>query len=968
MKIGLNDIRKVIIGGEYPSSAESLIPKVYNDPFSSNLSKKTKEKILLASVEELSLNLDARLKRLVEGFVKGISPANFPSLLPLRKGERSKESGIEIFFLGLPFFGRNIHSFLEKILKFLNPDIIAITLSPLQGFGASLLHTFSLNNLVGLPMNFNTIYKDGNESGIYDALYSGGAGETIGFFAWKERIPVIPIGIPRRRPEIGERYPVSGVFKGKEWKEFSDSIFETFDEEIKGICDYEEARKISERLSARLEEGLYLFGEKKQENIDEACYCASRLFDLLCLAKKERILVVSDLRFYSDFKEMTELLIKKDEMRQEIYTPPKRESDIYGFRVLREPLLFSFEHAQKKGPSMTAAQRLFSRELEKWSEKTSKEILKEEEIDRTIYEIVQRTRDDKNVSRGVSVRGGIAFKEISRALVEIKGAWTKEIIEKGAMASLPHRLNLKPGAPLKAVDLIREIVKEVVYGIGLKREDAELLCGKTFSLSKDDSRTALKKLKDKSLEQKDGEKGVVKMDHSFALEAYKDKALKDIMNNLRTEKEDVAEALKNLCNELAKKGHLSNAIPKEMRFTKKGIKELSDEAEERFNKGEISEEEFRKEMSDIENLPAALEEGEKTELPRKKISELVAEFMDIQHKYKNDECSLEDAYVHYAISENRGLKIDSEKLDYAKLHVMVYNLQKKGLLKVRDDGKLSYSLTGKALTWLLDELISSKDASSLIRDAFKKDRFSSNIVDIRKYRAGDRFQDISIIHTLKEIVKEKKPLEEVTRRQLRAFEKRPTQRQDIALCLDVSASMRQFSKLRFAKIAVAALSRAAVEKEYRVGVVAFSNEAEVVSPLGRGIEEIMDSVVTLRADQYTNIGKGIECAKKLLMAEKGPEQKHIILITDGQPNALSRDMADSSKARMSMKEEMAFRFSISEAEKVARRDIRISVLLITGGDQQGITFAKKISWIGRGKFYKVSAVERIPISALEMMG
>jgi len=957
MKIGLSDIRRVILGGGYPPPAiEDLVFNIYKDPFSSNLARKTKEKILPSSIGELSLNLDGILKELVEGFVKGLPP------------KKRLNGEAEVFLLGLPFFGKNTSSFLKRIFKSLNPDIIAITLSPLQGFGSSLLHTFSLNNLLGLPLNFNTIYKDGNESGIYETLYSGSAGETISFIAWEKKVPVIPIGIPKKRPEIGERYPVAGIVRGEEWKKFLDDIFAAFDEGIKEIGDYPNAKELSEKLSAQLEEGSLLFGKKKEENVEEACYCASRLFDLLCSAKYGRIFVLSDLKYYSDFKQMIELLCRKDEMRQEIYIPPKRESDIYGFRVLREPLLFSFEYAQKKGPLTTTAQELFSKELEKWSEKTSGETLKEEEIDGIIYEISRRTREDNNISRGVSVRGSIAFKEIAKALAEIKGGWSKEIIEKGALASLPHRLNLKPGSPVKAVDLIKDIIKDVLYGIGLKRGEIESLNKKKFTLSKENVRTALKGLKDKSLEQKDERRGIVSQDHSFALEAYKDPRLKELMNNFRQDNEDVAEALKNLCDALAKKGYLSNALPKEMRFTNKGIKEIKEDLQSRFDRGELSHREYNKEIRDIQELPKALEEDRKRQLPKKKISELVAEFMDIQHKYKSDECSLEDAYVHYAIRGNRGLKIDSEKLDYSKLHVMVYSLQKKGLLKVHDSGKLSYALTGKALTWLLDELISSKDASGLLRTAFKQDRFSSNVIDIRKYRSWDHFQDISILHTLKEIMREKKPLEEVTRAQLKAFEKRPTQRQDIVLCLDVSASMRQFSKLRFAKIGVAALSRAAIEKQYRVGVVAFSNKAEVVAPLGKGIDQIMDSVVTLRADQYTNIGKGIECAKKLLLAEKGPEQKHIILITDGQPNATSKDIADSIKAKISMKEEMAFRFAISEAEKVARRDIKISVLLITGGDEQGITFAKRIARIGRGRFYKASAVERIPIKALEMVG
>ena len=956
MRIGLNDLRKVLFGGEYPSIVENLVFNIYNDPFSSNLARKTKEKILLASIGEVSLNLEGRLRELVEGFVNGLS-----------SGKRIKGEA-QVFFLGLPFFGKNIASFTERVFKSLNPDIIAITLAPFQGLGATVLHTFSLNNLLGLPLNFNIIYKDGNESAIYETLYSGSAGETISFTAWKKKIPVVPIGMPKKRPEIGERYPISGAFRGEEWKGFLDDMFGSFDEGIKEIEDFKEAIKFSEKLSYQFEDGSLLFSGKKEEIVEEACYCSSRLFDLLCTVNKSRILVLSDLKYYQDLKKMTELLLDKEEMRQEIYIPPKRESDIYGFRTLREPLLFSFEQAQKKGPLKTHAQKLFLEELEKWSKKISGETVSEEEIDSIIYEIARRTREDNNVSRGVSVRGSIAFKEILSALTEIKGKCTKEIIERGALLSLPHRINIKAGCPIEAVDLIREIVKDVVYGIGLKRNEIESIQARRFNLSKENVREALKGLKNKALEQEGDKKGTVNQNHSFALEAYKDPKLKDLMNDFRSEKEDVAEALKNLCEELAKKGYLSNALPKEMRFTSKGIKELKEDIEERLKKGEVGEREYHDEIKAIDELPKALEEDEKGKLPKRKISELVAEFMDIQHKYKKDDCSLEDAYVHYAIKGNQGLKIDQEKLDYSKLHVMVYSLQKKGLLRVSDSGKLSYSLTGKALTWLLDELISSKDAGGLLRAAFKQDRFSNNIVDIRKYRVWDNFHDLSIIHTLKEIVRQRKTLNEITRAQLRSFERRPTQRQDIILCLDVSASMRQFSKLRFAKIGVAALVRAAIEKEYRVGVVAFSNEAEVVSPLGKGIEDIMDSVVTLRADQYTNIGKGIECAKKLLLAGKGPEQKHIILITDGQPNATSKDVADSIKAKLSLKEEMGFRFAISEAEKVARRDIKISVLLITGGDEQGITFAKKIARIGKGRFYKASAVERIPISALEMVG
>ena len=180
-------------------------------------------------------------------------------------------------------------SFTERVFKSLNPDIIAITLAPFQGLGATVLHTFSLNNLLGLPLNFNIIYKDGNESAIYETLYSGSAGETISFTAWKKKIPVVPIGMPKKRPEIGERYPISGAFRGEEWKGFLDDMFGSFDEGIEEIEDFKEAVKFSEKLSYQFEDGSLLFSGKKEEIVEEACYCSSRLFDLLCTVNKSRI-------------------------------------------------------------------------------------------------------------------------------------------------------------------------------------------------------------------------------------------------------------------------------------------------------------------------------------------------------------------------------------------------------------------------------------------------------------------------------------------------------------------------------------------------------------------------------------------------------------------------------------------------------------------------------------------------------
>jgi hypothetical protein len=97
--------------------------------------------------------------------------------------------------------------------------------------------------------------------------------------------------------------------------------------------------------------------------------------------------------------------------------------------------------------------------------------------------------------------------------------------------------------------------------------------------------------------------------------------------------------------------------------------------------------------------------------------------------------------------------------------------------------------------------------------------------------------------------------------------------------------MKEQSKLRYAKIALAGLAKAAVEKGDRVGIVAFSNVGNVVTPLTDDYRAIMGSVIQLRADQYTNIGNGLLRARTMLLHDNSGNKKHIILITDGQPNA-----------------------------------------------------------------------------------
>ena len=183
-------------------------------------------------------------------------------------------------------------------------------------------------------------------------------------------------------------------------------------------------------------------------------------------------------------------------------------------------------------------------------------------------------------------------------------------------------------------------------------------------------------------------------------------------------------------------------------------------------------------------------------------------------------------------------------------------------------------------------------------------------------------------------------------------------------------------------MAGAELGKAALGKNDRVGIVVFSNLGQVLVPLTDKITPLLEAAMTMRAEQYTNIGNGLRCARKMLLKNKNSNPKYIILITDGQPNAaLSDDYEGESyhshvasfsrQTTMETKRAMGTHHALVEAGKTARDHIKISVVFISpegDPDEEGERTVREIARIGRGKFHKVKAIERLPVEALATVG
>ena len=180
---------------------------------------------------------------------------------------------------------------------------------------------------------------------------------------------------------------------------------------------------------------------------------------------------------------------------------------------------------------------------------------------------------------------------------------------------------------------------------------------------------------------------------------------------------------------------------------------------------------------------------------------------------------------------------------------------------------------------------------------------------------------------------------------------------DIVLCVDISGSMRYQHKLAYARLAAAGLARAAMENGDRVGVVTFDNFGRTVMPLTSQSQEIIDYISNINAGGNTNIGDGIKCATELLLREPKHHQKHTVLITDGQPTAIS----EKAYNRLNPDEEkdLTEEYAILETRKASSSGVKVSIFHITNGEEDGKGFAEKVARVGKGQVRRINSLESI---------
>lgn len=371
-------------------------------------------------------------------------------------------------------------------------------------------------------------------------------------------------------------------------------------------------------------------------------------------------------------------------------------------------------------------------------------------------------------------------------------------------------------------------------------------------------------------------------------------------------------------------------------------------------------------------------------------TEFIKELMVFQDQQHKGHTRLKNLHADYLRRKKEGKAADSDRLDYKLLEEKVKDLETEGIVKLDETGD-GYKLRAPAINFLLKNLLK-KDFSKTENGA-KKEHVTEKAY-IRKHMKGDTYRMMSPRHTLRNMIRKGRKFDEISVDDIRCFEKVSVAGKDIALCIDVSESMKEELKLFYAKLAAACVAKTALENRNRVCIVSFSNTAEKVCPLSVDLNKLSHALLSIQTGKYTNVSDAVKMARVLLQKGCASNQKQIIIISDGIPNITSKNkrcfQADTNELEnfglclgtnsgnqhfhSEIKTEMqnmsrninASAVVYREVIKTRKKNIEVSFLYIGKKEDPGKIFAKKVSRLGNGTFYHIKDITELPNKAFQV--
>jgi len=265
--------------------------------------------------------------------------------------------------------------------------------------------------------------------------------------------------------------------------------------------------------------------------------------------------------------------------------------------------------------------------------------------------------------------------------------------------------------------------------------------------------------------------------------------------------------------------------------------------------------------------------------------------------------------------------------------------------KILEKGTTGWELSRRGVSFLLERLTPNLETSHLYGYGKHSTGKKSSIgegreVGVRHYRFGDRYRDVSFKDTIREAIRNRR--EEVTKDDIMVTTKDIRSKIDFVLLVDLSGTMRQLEKLWYAKESAIILSLAAAQYGDRVGVVSFSNMADVIVDITSSPERLTRRVIDLdlHENAFTNIGYGILKAIRLFAHHRGGRaSQHMILISDGDATAPSPSPQ---------------RYALRQATLAAKKGITISCVCINE-ESTDPELMRRITRIGKGRIHFVGS-------------
>jgi len=911
-------------------------------------------------LEQLQKNTP-KLHRLTEGWLRGESPA------------LTKRTGKHPAFHLLPFCPQeNTQGYLHRLLKKLKPSVIAIDANAFET-AAALQYACSLYFALGLAGQ--NVLNDHQGNPVAQCLMKPDDFlPDIALFCYQRKIPLIPLATPGRLIASEHQHTYS-------------QMLSTLSHEFTSRADSCHTPEALQKLAGSLMESLFAsgphLGMERENCITRSCALASRAYELLQTVAADKasggpVLILHQVETSLDLPPLIKTFLQTPAALSELSSAPEPQPDGRLARITSPDSQIQTSSDTTTPMSNKVYKALLAIILERMAETITLE-----EADRLIARMAEALRRHPLVERPPGVRATLAAREISQAFALLRGSLSRATLAQATALAFTHRTGIAQDPEADWEAIFKPLISSIIYKTALDPQANESVRQPLRALTGEELQQALDGLMDAAMRQLEPDEALPLdnpefaeevMNHPMVQQALKDAAPMDDAANAE-------EQFSDMMQQMAERDLLEETDDQGMTLSAAGQEQFQDNLGNRVEQGNMSEEEMAEALSKATSMPQPSDtEGEHLPLPMssEEQAEMLAELMDFQHQGRSESSSVEDLYVHYTIDENKGIPVSEDKVDYEKLKVILHQLEEKGSLQLSTEGPLKFTLTHRALDGLLEGLVCRRDSRILEQRAFKREH-ETDKSEIRRYRRGDVFRDISMRHTLRRIMRKGKTVEDINYTDLRAFEKKPSNQLDIAVCIDISASMKEGGKLRYAKMAVTELCKAAIAKHDRVGIVAFSNLGDVMVPLTDTITPLMEATMQMRSKQFTNIGNGLSTARSMLQKSRKENPKYIILITDGEPNAaLSDDIEGtdyysriaefSRETSMDTKRAMGAQHALQEAARTNREHIKISVVYIApeaDGMDENQKVAREIARIGGGRFQLVKAIEHLPLEALE---